>query len=1094
MTTENCMERRERDYQNKIVDLFRQNLSYAYLGSLQYPKGMQAHESGEKNSPFIEKELYAFLSSRLTPSGARLYTDYQVDIVLEKVRAETRLSSNHPGALIEQNAKLYESLARGVKARPSPDENEVDVMLFDFRNPQANRFALAEEVSFIDVLTGSHSRPDLVVYVNGFALAVIELKRSLVSIDEAIKQQLSNQCDLIPSFFTTVQFSVAASDTNGFQYATIKTPQKFWCAYKRDTNETGVQLTDREAFAEFFEKKHFIDFFRYGILLDGGIKKVMRPHQFHALRAAIPRMCKKESGVIWHSQGSGKSLTMIWLAAYIRANFTNPRILIITDRTELDAQIKLNFNRAGDDIYQATSQYNLLAALQGTLDTKNAKSSQPWLICSLIHKFGHHASSDKDNSVPIELDKYLKELKEVIKAQFGANFKAKGDNIFVFIDECHRTQGGRLHEAMREIMGQDVMLIGFTGTPLLKKDKNKSADFGEIKDLSEVKFGSYIHKYLHKQAVEDKVILDLQYEARDVEQEITDKDKLDAKKKEITQGLDEIQTQAVEDRWANLERVYSSKDRIERIGFSILDDISKYPLSEPWCNAMLVAGSIEAAYKYFEFFQITSPDTSLKGRCAVVTSYEPSDDDLRKKTSDPNIEASIKFKYAMAKTAFEIEGVTNGEAYEKIVKKRFIDSPGRLKLMIVVDKLLTGFDAPCATYLYIDKDMRDHNLFQAICRVNRLGVDVKGEGNSVIKTHKEWGRIIDFKQLFKKITDAVTAFNDENGAFGGFDAADVEGLLSEFVEKGKRKLVSAIEAYDALKASWQNRTRDELLEFYVTDTPELTAKEQRQALYKITSALVVAYSNLSDYLGKAGYSSEESEEIRKKASEARTIHLLVEQKSGDYFDPHSKDPQMRALFDRFIKAGEADIVVPATADFSFLDLIDDTRDPDDAVGKTTKASGGNAGAAAEIIEGKVRSVINSWHEKDPKAYNTFSERLQALLDEMRKEALDYRQKMLRLIALLKEVKSGGTNFPSGITSKLAKALWNNREKWCPVTDEEEQAQTVRVVADLAINDAPADFWLNPASEAMFRRSLCQAVPTLKGEQLGELMPLIVQNL
>lgn len=209
---------------------------------------------------------------------------------------------------------------------------------------------------------------------------------------------------------------------------------------------------------------------------------------------------------------------------------------------------------------------------------------------------------------------------------------------------------------MRAILGDNVMLIGFTGTPLLKDQKQSKKyekEYQKISKLSEVRFGSFIHMYLHKQAVEDGVILDLQYEGRDVEQRISDKDKLDDKLANITAGLDEESKLAVEGRWATMQRIFSSKERIERIGWSVLDDMAKYPMTESWANAMLVAGNIEAAYKYYDFFQNQSSDTTLKNRCAVVTSYDPSVNDLRKKTTDPNIEHSEKFKFDMAKQALD---------------------------------------------------------------------------------------------------------------------------------------------------------------------------------------------------------------------------------------------------------------------------------------------------------------------------------------------------------------------------------------------------------------------------------------------------------
>ncbi|MGN0866480.1 MAG: type I restriction endonuclease subunit R [Oligosphaeraceae bacterium] len=1048
----NYQEQKEIEYQAQVLDIFKNKLHFHYLGNFKYDKGTTVNALGQKNSPFLEKRFRDFLKGRKNQSG-KPFTEAQVAEACRQIRNVLPLPDSRPGSLVNQNTKVTEMMFYGVKAHPSPDTPQEDIPLFDFADPMKNDFAIAEEVSFTDPITGKNSRPDLVVYVNGFALAVIELKRSLVSLNEGIKQHLSNEGDLIPSFFTTVQFTIAASDKNGFLYGTIETPLNFWCPYKRsgDVNALG----DKEAFATFFEKEHFLRMFRYGVITDGGIKKVMRPHQYHALCACIPRLEQKSSGIIWHSQGSGKSLTMIWLASYIRANFPDPRVLVITDRKELDIQIANNFKQTGQDLRRVDNGDELLKTLKGGTE---------WLISSLIHKFGRSVSSvgEEDSALKIPLDTYLEGLRTTILKKYGGNFKVRGSHIFVFVDECHRTQGGRLHEAMKEIMGQDVMLIGFTGTPLLKRDKENT--YKAYSKTSVAKFGPFIHKYLHKEAVADKVINDLQYENRDVEQRISNKEQLDAKKEEITRGLDDQKRQQVEDRWATLERIFSSKERIERIGYSILDDMSKPPLSEGWCNAMLVAGNIESAYRYYDWFQNHCSDTTLKGRCAVVTSYEPKDDDLRKKISNPAQEEASKFKYQAAQQSFKDAGQPNAEKYEAWAKERFVHQPGQMKLMIVVDKLLTGFDAPCATYLYLDKDMRDNNLFQAICRVNRLGKDVKDkEGHILAITKKQYGVIVDFKDLFHKIQQAVADFNDSDGGLGGFDPEDIDGLLNDHVEKVKERFLAALDAYNSLKASWGgDRDMDALLEYYLTDFENDPAAERRQLLYAITRQFATAYSNFADYMGRAGDTTEQANQWHRLVSEATQVSLRVEQKSGDFFDEKEKDPEMRALLDRFIQADEAEVIIPATADFSFLDLLDDGADSDTTAEEAIKAAG-DGKSAAEIVEGKARSVLNSYRHRDPATYLIFSQRLQALLEQIRQEKLDYAENIRRLIAFLKELKHSHDDIPPEIQKKYGKALWNNRGDWYVAEEGAESPQSVIMAMEEWIEyDAPAGFE-NPSS-------------------------------
>jgi len=1037
------IDQKEREYQNEIVKLFRDELQYDYLGKLQYAKNKNTLDNGQKNSPIIEEEVRRFLSSECNH-----YTDLQIEEAIHIIKEETQLSDKKRGILSDTSNCVYERLTTHISIQPDAEHNHENVSLFNFNDPLKNNFAIAEEVSYIDPLTGKHSRPDIVVYVNGIALCVIELKRSTVSLEEGIKQTLSNELDLIPSFFTTTQYTVAASDKNGFKYATILTPQKFWCHWKHDDHSIGEKLTDKEAFREFFRKDVFFDLFRYGVINDGGKKKVMRPHQFHALRAAMPRLKEKRDGVIWHSQGSGKSLTMVWLAKYIRKNFSNPRVLVITDRTELDVQINNTFLGTGEKIYQTKSADDLLDALQMTNRGKN-NDHKSWLICSLIHKFGRHINPETgkeelgDDNASVPLERYLNELQELLKTKYPNGFNAKGEHKFVFVDECHRTQGGRLHEAMRSIMGNDVMFIGFTGTPLLHEEKKKGgyAQYVKVANETEHRFGPFIHKYLHKEAVDDKVIHDLQYEGRDVEQQVSDKSKLDAKLEEMMQGVAEENRKNIEDRWATVQKIYSSKERIERIANSIFDDMARYPLDQDWCNAMLVCDSIYSAYKYYQYFQHKADNTILKDRCAVVTSYNPSDYDLRKKEDgDEATQDEAKFKNEMATQSYKDLGVRNADEYEAKAKRIFVNQPSRMKLLIVVDKLLTGFDAPSATYLYIDKDMRDHNLFQAICRVNRLGVDLKkdpdDDNSPTIFTHKEFGLIVDFKHTFANIRDAITNFNDENGGFSGYDPEDVEGLLEDAITRNKKRLKEAKEAYDAMQSDWERQgisTADEVVDYFQTDFENNPAKERRMLFYKITQAFVVAYHNIADHIIRAGFTEEEANKLHKKVCEASSLSQRVKQASAEDFDLKMRDPQMRQLLDRYIRAEEADTIIPATADFSFLDFLTSSSNTDDATKKAEEEAGSKK-AAAEKITAKARIVINDWKQRDKAQGESFAARLQAIIDEMRRETEITVETIKQLIELIKAMH-GKSKTPEVLKSNFEKALWNNRKDWTAVEDD-----------------------------------------------------------
>lgn len=1077
----NYQEQKEREYQNALVKRFQEELGYTYLGNWQYAKGANVNNMGVANSPILDDEVRSFLKEQ----GR---TEMQIEDVLVKLKDKARLGDSKMSSLIQCNTDLYDTLIMGIKSQPSPEENHEDVMFFDFDHPQNNHFAIAEEVSYIDPLLGKNKRPDIVVYVNGIALAVIELKRSLVNYEEGIKQHLSNERDFIPSFFTTTQFTIASNDDVEFRYGTIGTPLPFWCKWKRDTNKVGDTITEKEAYRLFFDKENFMFFFHYGVLNDGGIKKVLRPHQIYAIKAAAKRMPQKESGVIWHSQGSGKSLTMVALASYIQKNFSNPRVVVITDRKELDLQLAGTFVKGGNKLHHAESCSDLL-------DTLN--KGDEWLICSLIHKFGAHKHNDeaeKDESgTKVSLDEYLNELQTIIDKKYGNHFSVKGDNIFVFVDECHRTQSGRLHEAMRAIMGKEVMLIGFTGTPLLKKDKGDP--YNAIKSMSERTFGSYIHKYLHKQAVEDKVILDLQYEYRNVEQQLTSKEKIDQKLAALTAGreLTPEQKQMVEERWATMERIYSTKERIERIGYSILDDLNYGLLKHDWCNAMLIAGSIFQAYRYYKFFS----SSDLKGRCAVVTSYDPTDSDIANNSADNNKTTEAKFKYDWAKKSFEEAGVKNADEYEKWAKELFVKRPAQMKLLIVVNKLLTGFDAPCATILYIDNEIKDHTLFQAVCRVNRLGEDIKDDkGDIIVKTHKEFGRIVDFKNLFSSIENVVTKFNDGSG-FEGLDDVDIDGLLDSAVNKCKEKLLAVTEAYEGLKTIWESKSLNDLealSEYYIKEYDgEEPAQARRNIMYSITGSMVTAYNNMSDYFSKTDFTAEQINHFASLSREAGTVQRKVKQKSGDDFDPKTLDPDMRQLLDQHIRAEDAETFIPSSADFSFLDLINDSTDTKEATEKAINEAGGNANGAAEAIEGKARRVNTDWNSGDAEEYKLFSDKLQALLEELKARNATAKEKIEALIEHIKAIKHGN-DAPSDLANRRSKALWNNRATWHAPEDKDETIRIIKTIDEFIYKNA-GRIWQDPDSNASWdlRDDLQALFPAMTEQDIYEIYRLASQN-
>ena len=463
-----------------------------------------------------------------------------------------------------------------------------------------------------------------------------------------------------------------------------------------------LNLLEKQCY-RIFQKERLLDIIHNFIIYDSGIKKVCRYNQFYAIKRCQKRLARNQGGIVWHTQGSGKSLIMVWLTKWILENITGARVLIITDREELDDQIEKIFTGVDLQIARSKSSDDLLNLINN-YDSR--------LMCSLIHKFGRRTGEVSD----LDYEKYVEELKKTIPAGFSVK-----DKVFVFVDECHRTNSGKLHLAMKSIM-PDSVFIGFTGTPLLKVDKEQKT--------TATLFGGFIHTYKFDQAVRDGVVLDLRYEARNVPQEVSSKDKIDAWFEAKTKGLMPKATAALKEKWATLQQLYSSKDRLEKIALDIIFDFeTKQRLCDGRGNALLVAGSIAEACRYYEIFQ----EKNFKN-CAIVSSYKPNRGELRTDFSNTTEDSENwkKQKAYLKMLGYDPDVSVEDddfckkiEAFEKRVKDMFVDEPANMQLLIVVDKLLTGFDAPPCTYLYIDKPMHDHGLFQAICRVNRLDGDDK---------------------------------------------------------------------------------------------------------------------------------------------------------------------------------------------------------------------------------------------------------------------------------------------------------------------------------------------------------------------------------
>jgi len=950
----NSIDQIERITQHRVVKLLSQQLGYDYLGDWQ----------DRANNRNIETQ---YLTAFLQQQGHNHTLINKAIYEFEKTASDQTLN------LANRNKAVYQLLRYGVKVKADISENTQTVWLIDWKNQTNNHFSFAEEVTVKGANAKANSkRPDIVLYINGIALGVIELKRSTISVSEGIRQNLDNQKpQFIEPFFSTQQLVMAGNDSQGIRYGTTLTAEKYYLTWKEPILDNGLSLLDAHL-CQLCEKTRFLELIHDFVVFDSGTKKLCRPNQYFGIKAAQDYIKRREGGIIWHTQGSGKSLTMVWLTKWIRENIPDARVLLITDRTELDEQIEKVFMGVDEKIYRTTSGADLIAQLNVTSE---------WLLCSLIHKFGNKEEGD--------IQQYLDEVKKSLPL----NFKAKGD-MYVFVDECHRTQSGALHEAMKSILPHAVF-IGFTGTPLLKADKQKSIEI----------FGSYIHTYKFNDAVKDGVVLDLRYEARDIDQYLTSPKKIDEWFELQTKDLTDIAKAQLKARWGTLQKVLSSKDRLQMIVNDIIMDMAKKPrLMDGRGNAMLVSSSIYQACKFYELFQ----QTPLQGKCAIVTSYKPTATDIKGEETGEGLteklhQYDIYQKMLNGKDAskFEIE-----------VKKQFIDEPAQMKLLIVVDKLLTGFDAPSATYLYIDKHMRDHGLFQAICRVNRLD----GED-------KEYGYIIDYKDLFKSLESTVKDYT--SGALDAYDAADVAGLLSDRLDKAKEQLEEAREGIKALcEPVALPRSINDYLHYFCGAAEQLKNNApKRLTLYKMTAALLRAFANLSGEMDKAGYSATDIHTIKQEVDHYDNVRTAVKLNSADYIDLKLYEPAMRHLIDTYIRAGESE-KISAFDDVSLVQLI--VQKGSQALASLPDNLRNNPEAVAETIENNVRKLIIDEQPINPKYYERMSELLDKLIEQRKLDAIEYQAYLAEIIELAKQVaQPNATSYPESLNSAAKRALYDN---------------------------------------------------------------------
>ena len=1002
----------ERETQNRIVKLLQVKLGYNYLGN------WEKHY----NSNLVESEYLSFQDSQAV----------SVDLAKKSFRELEKIASNGSVKLYQSNKEFYEKLRYGVKIAPELGEQNVTVWPIDWKNIEKNRFSFAQEVTVEGAL--GNKRPDLVVYINGIAITVIELKRSTVSIEEGILQHLDNQHeDFIESFFSTVQLLIAGNDTQGVKYGTVGTERNGYYYWNEDDAQYENKL-DR-GIKNLLSKERLIKIIYSFIAFSNGTKLICRSNQFHGVNELLISAKKDESGIIWHTQGSGKSMTMVWGARAIREKIDNARILVITDRDQLDEQIEGIFNGVKEPIVRTKSGADLF--------TKLADASVP-VMCSLIQKF--RGTTDEEEVDEADVEAFVEELRKAVRTYAKPTGK-----FFVFIDEAHRTQSGSLHKYLKEILPEAVF-IGFTGTPIFKNEKTLSLRI----------FGRIIHAYKYDEAVRDQVVHDIAYEARDVDKVVSDQSKIDSYFQAKTHNLNDIAKTELKKKWASKQEVDSAKSRLGIIADDIsLDMLTKPRLMTDRGNALLVASSIYEACIYFEL--LNSPSSDLHGKVGLVTSYTPHVNDLK---GQGVVAAQYKTYTKMISEAMrcsEKEAVTKTDDYISLVKEQFVKEPARIKLLIVVDMLLTGFDAPSATYLYIDKPMKDHSLFQAVCRVNRID----SSGDDKIRGH-----IIDYRSLFSILKDSLVDYTV--GAFANYDPDDLVGIFKPVGVEDKTELDDLIEATNKLLSPIEDsNSTEQNLKHFVTassDTDVVTAYERlRVEYYKQVSAVVRAYSSLSGRENEAGYTDAEFKAVKDKIDHFVKIKDEISVASGDYIDLKLYEPDMRKLIDTYIRSNRSKVIADLS-DRPLLELL--ATEGAKAIENLPEGIQESSKAVAETITNNIRRTVIEKSPTNPKYFEKMSHLLNEVVKQLAQDAADYETLLKKLIALSDEVLNPKHSYPAEI-SRLGPGAG-------AIFDQVNQDVSITKLANKILMDAQDGWRTNGMKSRILRNQLFEC---FKDEEL-----------
>ena len=861
-------------------------------------------------------------------------------------RAMEDLDEPLTDGLVRTSEKIYDALLLGKSYPETVGDGKMlsfNLRYIDWDNPQNNVFHVTEEFA-VDSRDRQHNaRPDIVLFINGIPFAIIECKAPHIPVEEAVGQMIRNQqATYIPHLFKFAQL-VVATNKNAVKYATVGTPKKFWSVWKEQDDEwlqtrLKALVPDRmpteqdRNIVSLFSSERVYELIRYFILFDANVKKVCRYQQFFAVREIMKTIAESDehgnrrSGVIWHTQGSGKSLTMVMLAKYILMELKDchPRVVIVTDRKELDAQIAATFAHTRLTPARATSGRHLVELVN---------SARADVITSIINKF---------NTV---------ELQEV---------QNPSRDIFVLVDESHRSNYGLMATRMRSVF-PNACYIGFTGTPLMKSEKNTMARFGRL-----------IHKYTIRDGVEDGAIVPLIYEGRFVEQKV-DEENIDLWFKQTTRRLTEAQREDLRRKWSSIRRLTSTDARIKRIALDISEHfIEGY--KDTGFKAMLATNYKRDAIRYLECFEQFG-DLN----CAVVISPP----DMREGVDDADEGADdlvVSFWNKM------MQQYGDADRYEEAIKNRFCD--GEIDILIVCSKLLTGFDAPLCQVLYIDKELKEHGLLQAIARTNRLH-----EG-------KDYGLIVDYRGLIEKLDTAMDMYS--GAGLENFDGGDLKGVVVD-VMSAIGNLRSAYTQLVELFAPVGSISDAEAVEVFLADD------KMRQDFYTLLCAFGRAlHLVLNAEQAYNALSKEERQKYQDTFIFFSKVRRSVKLQYCDAIDNAEYEPLMQNLLDTHLSvAGLKKITSP-------IDILN----KDDFEKELEEL--GSLRSKADAIASRMTRSISEKRDENPAYYDSFSKRIRDALALYKEKVISEAEYLAKMRTIMEDYHAGRStvSYPARIKNNV----------------------------------------------------------------------------